>query len=97
MFKFVFDPADNPPFTVKIAGEVAMRAIFETWREQIVAGHLSEAGLMAIRSRLTASNEFEPGGPRDGMTLDVEEALARLRGCDPPAWTRAPDDVGGLD
>lgn len=78
-------------FTPEVAGRVAQAALFEEWRRQIVAGHLTEAGLLAIRTRVTPeSKEFPDDMQRDAMRLDVERALGM--GSDD-----IPHDVGGLD
>jgi hypothetical protein len=89
-------------FTPQVAGELMQRILFDEWRQLIAAGWLPEPALLAIRGRLTATNEFEPGPSRDLMARDVVEALAVLRGSDPNdvdsgggLW-RAPDDLGEI-
>jgi hypothetical protein len=61
--------------TPEECGRVASVVLFGEWRGLIAAGYVTEAGLLAIRGRLSASNEFEPGPGRDLMLLDVEAAL----------------------
>lgn len=65
-------------YTPELAGWAARTALFITWRRQVADGHLTEAGLLALRTRLT-STEFDPGTDLDLLLLEVEQALGMER------------------
>lgn len=66
-------------FTVELAGRAGRSALFGEWRRQLESGHLTEAGLLALRTRLTVPGEFEPGNDLALLILEVEQALGMDR------------------
>ena len=87
-------------FTPEVAGRLIRRVLFDEWRQLIVAGLLTEQGLLEVRGRLDeTSNEFEPGPDREELYLLASDAVARMRGIDPsdmPGAPEAPDDLSEL-
>jgi hypothetical protein len=70
-------------YTADITARLVRRVLFDEWRGQMAAGHLTEAGLLAIRARLNSTNEFAKDPERDLMLMDVAMAIASGRGADP--------------
>jgi len=70
-------------YTTDIVARLVRRVLFDEWRSQIAAGHLSETGLLAVRARLNLTNEFVRDSERDLMLMDVAMAIAASRGADP--------------
>lgn len=88
-------------FTPEEAGRLVREILFDEWKQLIVAGYLTDEGLLAVRARLDeTSNEFEPGPDKEALYLRAADALARRRGIDPadmPGAPAAPDDLSGLE
>jgi hypothetical protein len=61
---------------------------------RMLAGYLTRPGLLALRSRLSSSQEFKPTPQREWLCLRVEEALGMRR--DVPGSLAELDDVGDL-
>jgi hypothetical protein len=79
----------------------AKSLLFAEWREMMATGHLTEAGLLAIRTRLDGG-EFLAGGDLEAMRWNVDEAIAAGLGLDPllmpgRAPASCPDDAAELD
>jgi hypothetical protein len=78
------------------------RILYETWLAQMAAGHLTEAGVAEIRSRVMFTNEFTKGPNRDQFLLEVNAAYAAMREVDStdiptePGLT-VPEDLAELD
>jgi hypothetical protein len=70
-------------YTADIVARLARRVLFDEWRRQMGAGHLTEAGLLAIRTRLNSTHEFARDPERDLMLMDVAMAIAVGRDADP--------------
>jgi hypothetical protein len=86
-------------FTPADAGRLAQRVLFDEWRGLMREGWLPEAALLAIRTRLAFTSEFEAGPEREAMLLEVSDAVAAMRGIPPadmPGVPQVPDDVAGL-
>jgi hypothetical protein len=84
-------------FTPEVAGRVAQVVLFTEWRRLLAAGHLTEAGVLALRCRVGfVSSEFPADSERELLLLDVDEALAAMRGREMPSAARAPDDLSGI-
>ena len=65
-------------------------ALVHEWTLQVRDGHLTDAGLLALRARLDpTSGEFEPWSELDRLRLDVNAELARRIGV-------APDEMPGM-
>jgi hypothetical protein len=83
------------------AGWLARVALLHEWKQLIVAGYLTEPGLLAIRTRLDPiSHEFEPGADLELLRLLVDEAIARGRGIDVslmPGRSPVPDTIEELE
>jgi hypothetical protein len=65
------------------ADRIVRRILFTEWRRQIAAGHITEAGLLAIRPRLNAAAEFRPGPDHDLIDAEVSDTIAARRRIDP--------------
>src|SRR5262245_52416747 len=87
-------------FTPEVAGRLVRGVLFDEWRQLIVAGYLTDEGLLAVRARLDETEqEFEPGPDREALYLLASDAYARLRGIEPedmPGAAVAPDDPAEL-
>ena len=62
-------------FTPEVAGRVQRLVAFDIFRGQITEGHLTRAGLLAVRARLD-SGEYDPGPDRELLQLDLDDAIA---------------------
>jgi hypothetical protein len=69
-------------YTSDIVARLARRVLFDEWRAQMAAGHLTETGLLAIRARLNSTHEFARDPERDLMLMNVAMAIAVGRGID---------------
>jgi len=87
-------------FTPEVAGRLIRRVLFDEWRQLIVAGYLTDEGLLAVRARLDeTNNEFEPGTDKESLYLLASDTYARRRGAEPedmPGAPVSPDDLSGL-
>jgi hypothetical protein len=82
-----FEP--RPHITEAEFHEVAQRMLLDELERLIVAGHLTQPGLLALRARLSADGEFDPTPRRELLCRMVEDALGMTR--------HTPDDLAEFD
>jgi hypothetical protein len=65
------------------------RIVLDELQALVLSSHLTRAGLLNLRSRLSGSHEFKPTPQREWLCLRVEESLGMRRS--------VPDDLSALD
>ena len=66
-------------YTPDIAARLVRLVLFGEWRAQMGAAHLTEAGLLHIRTRLDSTNEFANDAERELLLKELDAAIAAQR------------------